>query len=323
MNPTLVVLAAGMSTRYGRLKQLEPVGPSGEALLDYSVFDAVKAGFERVVLVIREELESAFRAHVASRWRTDLEVVYHHQELEDLAGVALPGNRPGTLRTVLEGRRKPWGTAHALLSARPHLPERFAVLNADDFYGESALDLAARLVSGVGMLEAGEKPVFGLIGYRLLDTLSFHGGVNRGVVEVDGDGDDSGWLKGVREILKICQEEGGTRGETVEGEEVALSNDALTSTNFWVFTPAIFPHLLEGFRAFLAVQRPDGSEPEFLIPTEVNRLLRAGEARVYVQKALDPFFGITHPEDWEWVAAGLQRLAGEGRYPSPLWGGDG
>jgi hypothetical protein len=189
------------------------------------------------------------------------------------------------------------------------------VLNADDFYGGSALAAAARMMEETESEGPGGPPTFGLVAYRLLDTLSRHGGVNRGVVEVA----DGRWLRAVREILNIRTEDGTTRGQTLDGEELLLSNQALTSTNFWIFTPSIFPHLVDGFRTFLEDQDPTGSEPEFLIPTEINRLLGEGNARVRVLRASDPFFGITHPSDWDWVASGIGKLVEEGRYPSPLW----
>ena len=338
MTPTLVLLAAGMSTRYGRLKQLEPVGPGGEALLDFSVFDARKAGFGRVVLIVREELEDRFREHVRDRWPGEMEVVYHHQRQGDLAGVD-PSRVPTAMaRELVEKREKPWGTAHALLTAEEYLPEPFVILNADDFYGESAFLQAASLLDH-GMPPApGGLPVFGLLGYTLADTLSRHGGVSRGICRVDREG----WLEGVEEILEIEKVNGGVRGTTVPGEGVILSGQEPTSTNFWIFTPTFFSHLREGFAAFLeslAVssnghpsagasdgEAPEGGKrqrktrpPEFLIPTEVNRLLAQGKARVVVLPADGPFFGITHPPDREWVVNGLKKLLGNGHYPDALW----
>lgn len=323
MNPTIVVLAAGMSSRYGRIKQLEPFGPEGETLLDYSVFDALRAGFSRVVLVIRRELEDAFREHVEGRWPRTVEVHYHFQRRDDLPAGAPEGAVPD--------REKPWGTAHALLTARPFLAHPFVVLNADDFYGSSPFREAISLLraglppgSGAG----GRQPdvtTFALMAFTLRDTLSGHGGVNRGLCRVSPDG----WLEEVREVFDIVREEGGLRGRTFSGRELALTGEEPTSTNFWVFTPQVFPFLEAGFRRFLDRAVPAGGtsegegEPEYLIPTEVNRWLEAGEVRVRVPRAGRSFLGITHPADRDQVVEGLRRLTLEGRYPTPLWGGGG
>jgi|GEM_PF-36629 len=360
MNATLVLLAAGMSTRYGRLKQLEPVGPGGEALLDYSVFDAWKAGFSRVVMVIRREIEEDVRRHVGGRWPEALEIVFHHQELGDLPGVSALGasSRSGAGRAPVPGevhesvaglvayRRKPWGTAHAVLTARDLLPGPFAVVNADDFYGESAFTRAAGLLANPVGPEPGGLPVFGLLTYTLADTLSRHGGVSRGICRLD----DPEWLAEVEEVLEIRREGGEIRGRGLSGEEVRLEAVAPTSTNFWLFSPAIFPLLEEGFLRFLggladtapeavpgrndaAVHPPAEPEPhpsaapaphprtesEFLLPSEMNRILAAGQARVRVAPGGELFLGITHPQDRELVVESLENLVREGRYPKCLW----
>jgi hypothetical protein len=304
-----------MSTRYGRLKQLEPLGPGGEALLDYSVYDAARSGFGRVVLVIREELEEAFRTHIRDRWPQGLEVVYHHQRLDDLGGVD-PVSVPG-LEDLVGAREKPWGTAHALLSARSLLHEPFAILNADDFYGSSAFHLGAALLRDGPPPDPEGRPVFGLMGYTLSQTLSPIGGVNRGICRVDGEG----WLETVEEVLEILQGPDGTLGTTVPGQGVVLTGVESTSTNFWIFTPDLFPFLEAGFGEFLrdASDHPVEGAPEFLIPTEVNRLLNGGEIRVKVSEAEGPFLGITHPGDRQWVMKDLARLVKAGRYPASLW----
>jgi hypothetical protein len=360
MNATLVLLAAGMSTRYGRLKQLEPVGPGGETLLDYSVFDALKAGFSRVVLVIRRELEEDVRRHVGGRWPEALEVVFHHQELGDLPGVSdlaasprrggetasVPGEAHERLAGLVAYRRKPWGTAHAVLTARKLLTGPFAVINADDFYGESAFRRAAGLLANPVGPDPGGLPVFGLLTYTLADTLSRHGGVSRGICRLD----DPEWLAEVEEVLEIRREGGEIRGSGLSGEKVRLEAGAPTSTNFWLFSPAVFPLLEGGFRRFLgrladaapeAVPGRNGAavnppaepeshppaapaphppaEPEFLLPSEVNRILAAGQARVRVAPGGELFLGITHPQDRELVVESLENLVREGRYPRSLW----
>jgi hypothetical protein len=354
MSSTLLLLAAGMSTRYGRLKQLEPVGPGGETLLDYSVFDARNAGFSRVVLVVRRELEASFERHLRGRWPGDLEVVFHYQELEDLPGVGTspdlrmePGDRPGIpgapgepLATILSRRRKPWGTAHAVLTARHLLPGPFAVINADDFYGESAFRRAAGLLANPVGPDPGGLPVFGLLTYTLEDTLSSHGGVSRGICRLHG----SDRLEEVEEVLEIRRDSRGIRGRTVSGEEVRLGGREPVSTNFWLLSPEAFPLLEEGFRQFLGelaeghnggqlAEGHDGrdpvpgapgagpsAEPEFLLPSEMNRLMAAGQARIRTVPGGELFLGITHPEDRAGVVKSLEALVGRGRYPGRLWG---
>jgi hypothetical protein len=358
MIPSLVLLAAGMSTRYGRLKQLEPVGPHGEALLDYAVHDAHRAGMRRVVLIIREELEEAFRDHVRGRWPVEMDVVYHHQRIDDMGGLGMaekgdgrergPGSR--ALAQLIEGRRKPWGTAHALLTARRRLPGPFAIVNADDFYGAGAYRQSVEFFQDPEpspppapgatppmfrerLAPSLERPVpeFGLITYTLGDTLSDHGGVSRGVCRVD----ESGWLGGVEEVLEIQRvpngardgaqegglQEDGLRGRTISGQEVELTGQEPISTNFWLFTPAVFPLLEEGFGRFLLAARevaPD-VQPEFLIPSVVNQAVAGGKARVRALPTHGKFLGITHPQDRPEVVEGLKEMAEQGSYPAPLW----
>jgi hypothetical protein len=342
MNPTMVLLAAGMSTRYGRLKQLEPVGPKGEALLDYAAFDARRAGFSRVVLIIREELEEAFRGHIGPSWPDDLEVVFHHQRLEDLPGLPPGEERDPSLASALARRRKPWGTAHAILSARDLLQDPFVLLNADDFYGPAAFSQGLALLGRDLRRDPGDPPGFGLVAYTLEDTLTRHGGVTRGVCTVDRQG----WLESVEEVFGVRRVGPAIAGTSVSGDEVLLTGQEPTSTNFWIFTPDIFPFLERGFQEFLeeavaasgGVDSGEGAqdsgeeaqdsgeggqkpapEPEFLIPTQVNRLVARGEARVWILRTHDPFLGITHPQDWEWAAGGIRELVQEGLYPDPLW----
>ncbi|MGW8265784.1 MAG: hypothetical protein ACWGSQ_05405, partial [Longimicrobiales bacterium] len=284
MTPTIVFLAAGMSTRYGRLKQLEPVGPRGEALLDYAAFDAWRAGFARAVLIIREELEESFRSHIGPRWPEKLEVVFHHQRLDDLPGIDPPTEADPALKAAVERRRKPWGTAHALLTTRELLTEPFVLLNADDFYGPSAFSQGMALMGRELRRSPGDAPGFGLVAYTLEDTLTRHGGVTRGICSVDR----KGWLEGIEEAFEVERAGTSITGRTLTGEGMLLSGQEPTSTNFWILTPEIFSLLERGFKDFLAkVASPpveggrggDAPEPEFLLPMEVNRLLAGGEAR--------------------------------------------
>jgi len=330
MTATIVLLAAGMSTRYGRLKQLEALGPKGEALLDYAVFDARRAGFGRVVLIIREDLEGAFQAHIEPRWPRDLEVRFHHQKLEDLPGLPGRGAEREAVASLSRTRKKPWGTAHALLSARDLLPGPFLLLNADDFYGQEAYSQGLALLAQAVEGGPGGLPVFGLVAYALGRTVTGGGGVSRGICAVS----DAGWLEGVEEALEVRRVARGYTGMTLGGTGLSLSGSELASTNLWVFTPEIFPLLEEGFGTFVktlasgdtglsAAARPGkpAVAEEFLIPTEVNRLLLEGKIRVRVQETRARFLGITHPQDWDGVAEGIRELIRAGRYPDPLWAG--
>jgi hypothetical protein len=368
MNATLVVLAAGMSTRYGRFKQLEPVGPGGESLLDYSVFDALKAGFRRVVMVIRREIEDDVRRHLDGRWPEALDVVFHRQDLGDLPGVPavaassrrgaegapVPGEAPESLARLASRRRKPWGTAHAVLTAREFLSGPFAVINADDFYGASAFTRAAGLLEEMARGEPGGVPLFGLLTYVLEDTLSGHGGVSRGICRLEG----TDRLREVEEVMEIRREAGAIRGRTLSGNEFRLVGNEPVSTNFWLLFPEVLPLLEEGFLRFLGAlpsplpgapsdrrgaevrtaaspalhpqpepeshpaadpTRRTPAEPEFLLPSEMNRILAAGQARVRVAPGGELFLGITHPQDRDLVAESLANLVREGRYPRSLW----
>jgi NDP-sugar pyrophosphorylase family protein len=290
---SLVILAAGRSTRYGRLKQLEPVGPSGEALLDYGIHDARRAGFERVVLVIRPELEEAFRAHCDTRWGA-VPIAFAHQTLDQLpAGVTLPADRV-----------KPWGTAHAVLAAAPRVEGACAVSNADDFYGPAAYAaLAAHL--------AATNDAHALVGYRLDETLSPHGGVSRGVCVLEGHR-----VREISEILDIRRDGAELRGRAPDGRLRELRGDALVSMNLWGFQPTVFAALEEAFRAFLA--RPAAATGEFLISSALGDLAAADRLRLHVLPTTERWMGVTHPDDREPVAARLRALAAEGRYPPSL-----
>lgn len=295
MTPSLVILAAGISTRYGRLKQLEPVGPAGESLLEYAVHDALRAGFGRVVLVIRRELEAQFRAHLEPRWRgTDLR--YAYQELTFLVPQAAPA------------RVKPWGTAHAVLAAEALVGGPFAVCNADDFYGADAY---AALARHLGRAEAAGEQA--LIGYALRGTLSAFGGVSRGVCETDA----AGCLTRVTEVLEAREQGGVLTGRDGAGAAMTLAPDAVVSMNLWGFTPAIFPLLREGFAAFFGAQGGD-AKAEFLISTAVNDLVAAGRIVLRVLPTAEAWMGVTYPDDRAAVVARISALTRAGRYPEPL-----
>ena len=300
MKLSLVILAAGLSTRYGGLKQLEPVGPGGAVLFDYGIYDAVRAGFSRFVLVVRPEIEPLLRQHIDEQFGGGLEVDYVAQQLD-----ALPKGF-----TVPPGRRKPWGTGHAVLAVRRWVGEPYVVMNADDFYGAEAFSLLAghlRSVGGTG------KPDFAAAGYRLRDTLSPSGGVSRAICELD----NHGYLKRVTEVKNIREDAGTMGGVTLTGQRLALTGDEVISMNLWAATPAAFP-LLE--RQFINFLDETGSElnAEFLLSTAVNDLIDCRQIRVKVIPTPGPWLGVTFAEDRSVVMEKLSQLVGEGEYPENL-----
>ena len=297
MKPTLVVLAAGMGSRYGGLKQVDPVGPSGEAILDYSVFDAVRGGFGKVVFVIRHDFEAEFREKIGSKYEGMVPVEYCFQ---DIADIPAPYSVP-------EGRTKPWGTAHATRAARAAVSEPFAVINADDFYGRDAF---AKL--GAFLSEA--KPMhFAMVGYRLDLTLSENGSVARGICDVAADGT----LRGVTEMTKLVR--AGDVAENRENPEspVAVPLDARVSMNLWGFTPELFDELERLFPEWLAA---NGALPksEWYIPFVVDELIHAGRADCRVLPTDSRWFGVTYREDKPFVMAEIAKLVAAGEYPGNL-----
>ena len=300
MKPTLLVLAAGMGSRYGGLKQIDPMGPNGETVLDYSVFDALRAGFGKVVFVIREDFAQAFREGIGARFADRIEVEYAFQKLDDLpAGFAVPADRA-----------KPWGTAHAIRAARDLVAEPFAVVNADDFYGADAY---ARMAAWFGRSGAGPH-AYAMIGYPLRNTLSDHGSVNRGICRTDA----AGLLTDVEEILSIRRDaDGRVRGQRTDGSTLDLAEDAPSSMNFWGFTPAFFDQLEAEFAAFLA-ENAGSAKAECYIPTVVDRLIRRNAATCAVLETSATWFGVTYPDDKPHVVASIRALVDGGAYPSPL-----
>lgn len=290
MAPTLLVLAAGRGSRYGGLKQIDPVGPSGETLLDYAVYDAIRAGFGRVVFVIRREFEEAFRSAVAAKYAGRVAVGLVFQSVGDVpAGCAFDA-----------GREKPWGTGHAVWCARTELDGPFAVINADDFYGAGSFALLATFLGGA------KGARFAMVGFRLARTLSENGTVSRGICR-----ERDGALVSITEELAIARSDVGP-GRRFSGDETV-------SMNCWGFTPALFAGLESGLRAFLAAK---GSDPnaEWYIPEAVSGLIAAGEASVRVLPGGDSWFGITHREDRPAAAAAIEALVRAGAYPRRLFG---
>jgi NDP-sugar pyrophosphorylase family protein len=292
MSPTLLVLAAGMGSRYGGLKQIDPVGPSGETVLDYAVFDAQRVGFKRVVFVIRRDFEEIFRANIGARYAGRIAVDYVFQSLD-----ALPDEF-----TVPAGREKPWGTGHAVWCARDVVRENFAVINADDFYGA---DSFAQLAQFLGTARG---PQFAMVGFKLAQTLSEHGAVSRGVCATDAAG----------ALRSITEQTGIVRAEVGAGPGKKFSGEELVSMNCWGFTSALFPVLDAEWRTFL---RARGGEltAEFYLPTAVSTLLARGAVGVRVLPTASAWFGVTYREDKPRVTAAITELVRRGLYPEKLW----
>lgn len=299
MKPTLLILAAGMGSRYGGLKQIEPVGPSGETILEYSIYDAIRAGFGKVVFVIRESFAAEFKTRFESKLAGKIEIQYVYQEIDKLPdGFSLP-----------EGREKPWGTGHAVLMARNVIHEPFAAINADDFYGAGAYKVMADFLS-----QSAQKEVYSMIGYQLNNTLSDFGGVSRGICKTD----DHHFLTKITETHKIRQEGDTILCESANHETVELSGQETVSMNFWGFHPTVFENIENQFIEFLKtnIEIP---KSEFYIPFVVFEMIKTGKAKVVVLKADSPWFGVTYQQDKPFVIEQIQKLTDQGIYPSKLW----
>ncbi|MFP4377173.1 MAG: NDP-sugar synthase [Spirochaetales bacterium] len=297
---TLVLLAAGMGSRYGGVKQIDSVGPNGEAIIDYSIYDALKAGFTDLCFVVRAEIEEAVREFFDGKFDSSVGVSYVNQELTDL-----PGSR-----SLQVERQKPWGTAHAVYAARTAVKTPFAVINGDDFYGRGALEQVHGFLSG--------KPVssteYAMVGYRLADTLSPNGTVSRGICKRD----DEGYLVSLEEHKKIEQTGDRVIDTMPDGSTVELSADDLASMNMFGFTPAVFGQIDREFGEFLDKH---GSEPksEFYIPTLMTGLISSRKARMRVLPTDSQWFGMTYKEDKPEVQKNIMELVERGEYPRKLW----
>lgn len=291
-------MAAGMGSRYGSLKQIDPVGPSGEAIIDYSVFDAIRAGYGKVVFVIRKNIETDFRDTLLKRFEKFVDVDYVFQELEMLP-------KPFTLPPH---RLKPWGTAHAILVASEKINTPFAAINADDFYGFDAFQQMANYLS------AGEQSAdYSMVGYLLKNTLSAYGSVSRGVCEID----DNNFLKEIHERTNI-KKEGEEVFFTKDGNSYKLNEDSIVSMNFWGFKPEIFEKIESGFKAFLHDNISD-PKSEYYIPALVDDLINSHKSRVKVLTSNSSWFGVTYREDKEHVVKAVENLVENGFYPGNLW----
>jgi NDP-sugar pyrophosphorylase family protein len=296
MQPALLVLAAGMGSRYGGLKQIDPVGPSGETVLDYAVFDAVRAGFGRVVFVIRRDFEAVFREQVGAKYSGRVPVDYVFQSTDALPdGFAAPA-----------GRQKPWGTGHAVWCARDAVETPFAVINADDFYGADSFRQLAGFLTENAAAMSGAPAMFSMVGFRLAQTLSEHGAVSRGVCATARTGE----LETITERTGILPAEVGA-GRTYSGHEIV-------SMNCWGFTPALFPRLDDQLRTFLQLHGGD-PKAEFYLPTAVSVMIARGEARVRVLPTERAWFGVTYREDKPRVVSAIAELVRQGEYPARLF----
>lgn len=299
MKPTLLILAAGMGSRYGGLKQVEPVGPNGETILEYSVFDAIRAGFGKVVFVIRESFAEDFKNRFESKLRGKIEIEYVYQEIYKLPeGFVLP-----------EGREKPWGTGHAILMAKDVIQEPFAAINADDFYGAEAYQVIAEYLRKLT-----DPKKYAMVGYQLNHTLSDFGSVSRGICVTNAANE----LTKITETHKIRQEGQTILCESETGETAELTGKEPVSMNFWGFHPSLFQHLESQFIEFLTknIQLP---KSEFYIPFVVFETILKGDASVKVLNADSPWFGVTYQDDKPYVIDQIKKLTDSGVYPEKLW----
>ncbi|TMI61839.1 MAG: nucleotidyltransferase [Bacteroidetes bacterium] len=297
MQSTLVILAAGMASRYGSMKQVQGFGPGGETIMEYSIYDAIRAGFTKVVFIIRKEFAADFKEIFEPKLKGKIETAYVFQEMNAFTeGFNIP-----------KERSKPWGTAHAVLCARPAVHEPFAVINADDFYGYDAFDKAAAFLRNDA-----SKDLFAIIGYSLLKTLSPHGTVNRGVCTEDGKGN----LTGIKERINISMKNGKILCDD-EWEPKELSLDTSVSMNFWCFHPAVFGYTQKMFTEFLAenIHLP---KSEFFIPIVADQFIKDGGV-VKVIPTTSQWFGVTYKEDAPGVKQSLDKLIADGEYPERLW----
>ena len=305
MKPTLFLLAAGMGSRYGGLKQLDGLGPHGETIMDYSIYDAIHAGFGKLVFVIRKDFEQDFREKVVSKYQGHLPVEVVFQSLEDLpSGFTVP-----------EGRTKPWGTNHAVLMGKEAIKEPFAVINCDDFYGRDSFQVMGKYLSS---LAEGSANKYAMVGFRVGNTLSESGSVSRGVCSTD----EKGFLTTVVERTEIERKaDGEVKYLEDDGETwTAIPETTPVSTNFWGFTPDYFTYSEDYFKYFLGLESTKTNlKAEFFIPLMIDKLIKEGTATVEVLDTTSKWFGVTYPEDRPDTVAKIQKLIDDGVYPDRLF----
>ena len=299
---TLLILAAGMGSRYGGLKQIDPITKEGEFIIDFSVYDAIRAGFDKIVFVIKEENLDLFKDTVGKRFEDKIKVEYVFQKIDDLPdGFKVP-----------EGRTKPWGTAHALLAARNTINEPFAVINADDFYGAGAYQALFDHFASADEAADGVSQ-YAMVGYVLENTLTEHGTVSRGVCKVG----DNRILEDVVERTAISRK-GDVAVFTENGVETELPLSSVVSMNFWGFTPDVFAYVEAGLKEFLTTVDKNPLKAEFYLPFAICDLMKSGKCTVKVYESKDPWYGVTYHEDKEFVQNGIKALKDNGSYPEKL-----
>ncbi len=298
---SLVIMAAGMGSRFGGIKQLEPVGPSGEIIMDYSIFDAIKAGFTKVVFIIRKDLEKDFKEVIGNRIEKLIKVEYVFQELDALPeGFVKPADRT-----------KPWGTGQAVLCCKDAVKEPFAVINADDYYGKEAF----KIVYDYLKASSDQKNQFCMAGFILGNTLSENGAVTRGISKVN----EEGKLVDITETSGIVPAGDHAKAQDAQGNEFEIDLNSVASMNMWGFTPELFHYLETGFVSFLSDLGTNELKKEYLLPTMVGDLVKANEVEVSVLKTSDRWFGVTYKEDKEAVVNSIKELIDKGEYPSKLF----
>jgi|TARA_B110000263_G_scaffold124173_1_gene107996 NDP-sugar pyrophosphorylase family protein len=292
-NISLLIMAAGIGSRYGGLKQLDQVGPNGETIIDYSVYDAIKAGFTKVVFIIREDFESQFKSQITNKYIDQIDLEFAYQDINYLpSGFSPPNNR-----------EKPWGTGHAILSAKPYINEPFVVINGDDFYGRESFKTIADYYQN-------EENHFSMVTFRLENTLSIFGGVTRGLCTVINEK--------LNTVVETSNLEKNNNGVSSDNGEL-LKGDEPVSMNMWGFTPILFDYLEEKFINFL---KEEGSElnSEYLIPSVINDLIQADDESVHILNSSESWFGVTYKEDKPYVVGEIQKLIEKGVYPNKLFG---
>ncbi len=299
MRPTLLILAAGLGSRYGGIKQMDKIGPSGESIIDYSVFDAIRAGFGKVVFVLNNKIEKDFKEIYEPRLKDKIETAYVLQQINDI-----PNGVP-----VNTAREKPWGTGHAVLVAKKIINEPFAVINADDFYGKQAFELISNFFS----IMINKSNEYAMVGYELENTLSDNGSVSRGICQTRGN-----LLTDVVERTSI-KSENGKIAYTDNDKKVEIDGNSVVSMNFWGFTPLFFDQLERDFINFMD-ENAHELKAEFFIPSVVNDLIENEEASIKMLTSRDQWFGVTYQEDKDVTINKINTLVRNGVYPDNLWG---